>query len=368
MNSDKSGPKSKRSHVMKEVSEEQRLAAEAEIVANSRVVDYDTKEYPVEVIVSKYLSGLEDDENEFFIPDYQRDFVWDPKRQSKFVESILIGLPIPFFFVADVTDKEGRLEIVDGSQRIRTLSAFLNDELELVGLEKLDKLNGFKFSDLTVARQRRFKGKSLRTIALSEKADEEVRRDLFERINTGSEELNDMEKRRGIKPGPFLDFVQECAKNPVFKRLAPLSDAAAKRFEYGEFVLRFFAYLANYRKFDKSVVDFLNDYLVKTQKAFDPDVGQKMKAEFEAMLNFVDNYFPDGFSKSTGYARTPRIRFEALSVGTALALRENPNLRPDSVDWVTSEEFKKLTTSDASNSRPKVIGRIEFVRDRLLGE
>src|SRR5579864_4523981 len=121
-----------------------------------RLVDYNTKEYPVEVIVDKYLTGLKEEKNEFFVPDYQREHTWDVRRQSKFIESVLMGLPIPFLFVADIRDVDGRVEIVDGSQRIRTLAGFATDQLSLTGLEKLTKLNGFRFSELSLARQRRF--------------------------------------------------------------------------------------------------------------------------------------------------------------------------------------------------------------------
>lgn len=364
----------RRIHKIEPITEEHRIAAEDQIVSNAQIVDYDTKEYPVEVLVSKYLNGLEEDENELFIPDYQRDFVWDIKRQSKFIESILIGLPIPFFFVADVTEKDARLEVVDGSQRLRTLSAFQNDNLRLERLEKLDELNGLIFSDLTLARQRRFRGRSLRTIVLSEKADEEVRRDIFERINTGSDELKNMEIRRGIKPGPFLDFVKECASDERFLRLAPLSPAMRKRREHEEFALRYFAYSDNYKNFKSSVVKFLDSYFNETQKLldksatnYDPGIEARLKYEFDAMLNFVDKYFANGFAKA-GYSRTPRIRFEAIAVGTTLALREKLNLSVSNTDWINTEEFLKRVTSDASNSRPKVVDRIEFVRDSLLKE
>ena len=84
------------------------------------------------------------------------------------------------------------------------------------------------------------------------------------------------------------------------------------------------------------------------------------------MLDFVDKYIPNGFSKGTGHVRTPRIRFEAISVGVALALRKKSDLVPKPMKWLDSEEFKKYTTSDASNSKPKVIARIEYVRDQLL--
>ena len=352
----------------KRPTELEKAEAENEILEHQRIVDYDTKEYPVEVLVEKYLTGKDDDENEVYVPDYQREFVWPNVTRSKFVESVLIGLPIPYVFVADVGKGEGRLEIVDGSQRIRTLAAFLQDEFELEGLKKLRKLNGFKYSDLPGSRQRRFKRRTIRLIELTERADEAVRRDIFERINTGSQLLNDMEVRWGINEGPLLTFIRECASDPLFKKLAPLSEAVELRRERDEFVLRFFAYLDNYLNFDKRVVEFLDEYLEKHQPGFDENIAGPMRAEYKRMLAFVDKYFyPIGFRKGATHGRTPRIRFEAISVGVALALRENPDLIPTALDWLESAEFKKHTTSDASNSRPKVKARIEFVRDRLLG-
>src|SRR5580692_10464166 len=105
-------------------------AAEEEIVKNIRDVRYIVREYPAEVVVQKYLKGREYDKNEIYVPDYQRELVWSDKNQARFIESMLIGLPIPFLFVADVSDSEdpgnaGRLEIVDWVQRIRTLARFL---------------------------------------------------------------------------------------------------------------------------------------------------------------------------------------------------------------------------------------------------
>jgi len=357
----------------KEITDELKGEAENQIVEKQRDVDYDTKEYPVETIVQKYSTGLEKDENELFVPDYQREFAWDKARQSKFIESVLIGLPIPYIFVADVGDKvenEGRLEIVDGSQRIRTLAAFTQDRLILEGLHKLEKLNGFRFSDLPLSRQRRFNRRTIRMIELTEKADEEVRRDIFERINTGSEELNDMEKRRGIQQGAMLEFLEECARHPLLAELAPLSKSDVMRREREEFVLRFFAYLNEYKNFAHSVNKFLNDYLKKMNEHFAKGANQaerdSMRAEFARMLEFVKRYIPNGFKKGKKHTTTPRIRFEAISVGTALALREDPMLQPKSVGWADSEEFRSLTTSDASNSRPKLIRRTEYVRDMLL--
>ena len=92
-------PKSQKIPLESEITDEQREAAEAEIREKQKVVDYDTKEYPVEVLFTKYRDGLDEDTNELYIPDYQREMIWPDPLQSKFIESILLGLPIPYIFV-----------------------------------------------------------------------------------------------------------------------------------------------------------------------------------------------------------------------------------------------------------------------------
>ena len=113
-----------------EITNEKKEIAEAQIRKEQTPVDYNTLEYPIEVLVKKYLDGIEEDENEIFIPDYQREMRWDEDRQSKFIESVLLGLPISYILVADVSKNEdlARLEIIDGTQRIRTLARFINNK------------------------------------------------------------------------------------------------------------------------------------------------------------------------------------------------------------------------------------------------
>jgi hypothetical protein len=335
-----------------------------------KITDYEIKEWPIGVLVEKFTSGRETDESEIFIPDYQREMVWTPKQQSRFIESILIKLPVPFIFAADVGegDREGALEIIDGSQRIRTLDNFLSNRLELIGLKKLTQAIGMRYSDLSKPRQMRFKRTTVRVIELTEKADEDARREMFDRLNSGGTRLTTMEVRRGVVDGPFMKFITECAANEDFKALVPLSERNAKRKEYEEFVLRYFAYLNNYQGFQKSVDDFLTDYLQSMNGNFVDERKDAMLDEFVRMLGFVSQNFPNGF-KRTGYKTVPRIRFEAIAVGVSLALRETSNLMPSNIDrWLDSKEFIKHTRSDASNSRPKLVNRIHYVRDNLLGK
>ncbi|MGI3428483.1 DUF262 domain-containing protein [Providencia stuartii] len=347
--------------------------AEDKIRTEQKDVDFETKEFTVELLISKYHDGLDDDTSELFVPDYQRDFVWDEKRQSRLIESLILGFPIPYIFTADVFSEEpeldGRIEIVDGSQRIRTLHAFIHNELTLQDLKSLEILNGFTFNDLPLSRQRRFMRTPVRVIELSSKCNEETRRDLFERINSGSDILKDMEVRKGSELGStdlYMKVIRPCSEIPLFKELAPLSMAKEKRDERLEFTLRFFAYLDNYMGFEHSVREFLNSYMDKNREV-DEAEQNTMFDEFNNVLCFVNKYFPAGFRKTIAAKSTPRVRFESLAVGTALALRENKNLEPKDLDWLVSDKFKTLTTSDGANSKPKVIERIEYVRDKLLG-
>jgi hypothetical protein len=352
--------------------EELMTTAETAIRKHQREVDYDTKEFTIEMVVNKYKEGLGDDENELFVPDYQRDFVWSTDNQSRLIESLMIGLPIPHIFIADVEspdpELDGRVEIIDGSQRVRTLHAFLSDSLELGGLKLIPEINGFKFSDFPASRQRRFSRISIRIIELSN-CTEGTRRDLFERINTGSEELKDMEVRKGSVYGSsrlYTDVIAVCADHAIFKVVVPLSDVKKKRGEDLEFSLRFFAYLNNYVNFHHSVRDFLNEYLMVASTP-DNERVDEMLSIFNKTMLFAQEHFPLGFRKTPGSKTTPRVRFEALAVGIALALIENSELVPNDISaWLDSEKFKELTTGDASNSQPRVVARIEYVRDQLL--
>lgn len=344
---------------------------EQQIREKQKITEHEIREYPVSVIVEKFTNGLENDEAELFIPDYQREFVWTERQQSRFIESLLLNLPIPYLFVADTNEKDdGRIEIVDGSQRIRTLVRFLAGNLTLEGLEKIPAANGLCFTDFPKSRQLRFNRKTLRMIELTEQADEEARREIFDRLNSGGTHLNSMERRFGATEQPFyrflLDLTQKLApKNDKsqLKDLCPISETRQKRAEYSELLLRFFAYVNNYENFNHRVDEFLEEYAESTTGNFDI-----LEREFKRTLDYIQQTFgQQGFRKRVSDTSVPRIRFEALAVGTALALRENPQLSTEQdLSWLNSAEFIKHTRSDASNSKPKVKARIEYVRDRLL--
>ena len=344
-------------------------AVDTQIDKLQKITDYEIREWPIEVLVDKFTNGRDTDESEIFIPDYQREMVWSAKQQSRFIESILIKLPVPFIFAADVNEgpRKGNLEIIDGSQRLRTLDNFLSNRLTLQDLNRLTDGNGMKFSQLSKPRQLRFKRSTIRVIELTEQADEDARREMFGRLNSGGTKLTSMEVRRGTTNNEFMKFITECANLQRFKDLVPLSERNVKRREYEEIALRYFAYTENYTGFQKSVEDFLDDYLTQRGANFSDADKTQMQGEFSRMLDFVEKHFPNGFLRA-GYKTVPRIRFEVIAVGSTLALRQKSDLVPaDVTTWLDGPEFIKHTRSDASNSRPKLINRIHYVRDHLLG-
>ena len=170
------------------INREQIEAAEAQIIEQSKRIEFYLTEYSVELLALKMRSG------EFVIPAYQREDTWEAARKSRFIESLLMGLPIPFLFFWE-SPATGKLEIVDGSQRLRTIEQFVLGDLTLEELDELTFMEGLKFSDLPEARQRKIKNRSIRGIVLNEHADEQARFDLFDRINTGSKIANKAEVR-----------------------------------------------------------------------------------------------------------------------------------------------------------------------------
>jgi len=345
---------------------------ESQIIELKKAVAYDSKDYTIEILVKKYSEGIEENENEIYVPEYQRDFVWDSTRQSRLIESIVLGLPIPPIFVAE--NKDGRLEIVDGSQRVRTLSSFLNDELRLAGLEKVTKLNGMSYGDFDVSRKRKFNNTTFTVIVLSESATDEVKNDLFERINKGSDILRNMETRKGIYRGEFTNFLyNECANNDRFRSLLRLSPNVQKRQEYEELVLRYFA-LADiypkYAEFSRNVTKTLDSYMsLKVSDFSDAEKVEKLRA-FNLMTEFVSSNFEYGFLKGPN-KDVSRIFFEAIAVGTHLALGENPALvlrkKIDVQFWLKDKEFSKSVNGEyRTHSTENLLKRIHFVKEHIL--
>ena len=355
---------------------------EKEIYSKRQTIRYDVRDMTVEALVNKYEESLDTDEKDFakkkmnyiFIPEYQRDFTWDEERQSKLIESIILGLPIPFIFVAE--NRDSSWEIVDGSQRIRTIHSFINCKLKLTGLKSISSLNGYKFNELEESRQGKILNTALRIIVLSEETTEDAKKDMFERINRGSDLLKPMEKRKGIYTGIFCNFIYDyCANSKKFQELVKVDKWLDKRQEKEELLLRFFA-ISDTKVYTKGISQgissFLDDYLEKKNdelSKLSPEEQQKHLEEYKKRIDDVVNYvemnFPYGFRHKAN-PQTKRSVFEAISVGVWLAISTNKikySVSSDKVrETLDSVKFKKFThVANELHKKEKLNGRIEVI-------
>jgi hypothetical protein len=335
-----------------------------------RKVDFDT----FDVILQQLLSMIESD-SVAVAPKYQRKFRWDEIRSSQLIESILLGIPVPSLFMA--TNQDGTWELVDGVQRVSTIVKFcgtstqrtkmgLGAALRLDGLEKLTLLNGLTFSELPSSMQLQFNTRPIKVVTLSDKSDEIVRFDLFERLNRGGVSLTDQEIRDCVFRGPFADLLELLTQDSNFGHVVRLTALQKSDGTKEECVLRFFAFLNNYNGFVHSVRDFLNDYMKGATSSFDIKKGEK---EFRKTFLELASALPGGIVRPGKVQRntTPLNLFEGVAVGAALAIRKKGKLnRLNIKKWLGSQKLKGYTTG-ATNNLAAVKGRIEFCRDRFLG-
>lgn len=156
-------------------------------------------------------------------PEYQRRLVWDRHKKSLFIESLLMNIPIPpvFLYEYDL----GRYEVMDGQQRLNAVLEFYEDNLVLSGLTTWRALNGLTYSECPKRIQRgldrrRISASVLLAENIKKKADADfIRRTVFERLNTGGQQLNAQELRNAIFPGPFNKLLIELAGDRLFDEL-----------------------------------------------------------------------------------------------------------------------------------------------------
>ena len=332
-----------------------------------RKVDFDTFDISVKELVSMAETEIID-----VAPEYQRQFRWPAKNQSKFIESVFLGIPVPSLFMA--ANKDGSWELIDGVQRLNSLIHFTGAEdqikkfdfdgnLVLEGLEILTQFNGAKFSDLPGSLQLKFALRPLKVTTLSDKSDLKVRFDLFERLNTGGIKLTEQEIRACVFRGEFNDFIKDLAEDEDFNAVVNMKSTASNDGTREELVLKFFAYLYDAEKFDHSVIDFLNNYMEEASTKFNYKKNRKIFNDTFSQLSAV---LPEGIRRGNR-TLTPINLYEAISIGAAKAISEGHNIEESDLSgWINDKELTKLT-SGATNSRKRVEARINYCYDRFAG-
>jgi len=220
-------------------------------------------------------------------PDFQRNEVWGLKQKSRLIESILIKIPIPSFYI-DARDESNWI-VIDGLQRLSTIIRYINDEFALKDLEFLQELNGKKFSNLDRNFQRRIEDFKLTLYLIRPNTPEEIALNIFTRINTLGEPLSQQEIRHAIYNGKSTRLLKELSESKEFLETVKPSPKMKKRMNDRELILRLLAFkISNYETYNKS--NNLTMFLAGTMK-----IINKMT---EDDINNIKDFFKDSMIKA----------------------------------------------------------------------
>lgn len=222
-------------------------------------------------------------------PSFQRYQVWDNARKSKFVESILLNIPIPTLFFAEDDDKTK--VVVDGQQRLLALKEYTENSYPLSRLEVLSPLNRKRFQDLTERQQRIIRNRALRCLVISARSDSEIRFQVFERLNQGGVPLNAQEVRHCVYRGAFNDLLHGLAKGSTWLRLFGRTDRHPRMVDC-ELILRFFAVQDALPKYSPPLKTLLNEYMRGHRHAPEDELARHRIA-FKQAVEAVDAAFPE---------------------------------------------------------------------------
>jgi len=271
-------------------------------------------------------------------PAFQRMFRWSEAQQSRLIESMLLGLPVPQIVLFQRSD--GVLELIDGLQRVSSLIRFMTgkspgasqDEqpeqpegpVTLSGCDILISLNGQTFATLDSVLQLELKRKTLRAIVIRRTNDPNLRYKMFKRLNSGGSPAEAHEIRNaslriiGAAGERFLSFLEECSNESGFQEVTDiLSDVAKQRLGRQELVLRFFALKLYINSYKGSISDWLDEFseaVVKDELKFN---CRREKEEFDRFFGSEQEFDKRPISRSF-----PEKHEFGLGDGHTLSLEE----------------------------------------------
>jgi len=258
-------------------------------------------EYPIDTLLIRHESRTVHDvlrriEKGAFVmdPDFQRDFVWDDEKQSKLIESVLMRIPLPVFYLGE--DDQGRMVVVDGLQRLSTFNRFVNGSFKLK-LPKQSELDKKSFNDLSPKLQNRIEDCNLILYIIDSKVPERARLDIFERVNSGVP-LSRQQMRNCLYSGKATKFLKAETETEIFKK-ATGGSLKVKTMRDREFVNRFCAFkLLPLSEYNNDMDEWLAMAL-KRMDTLDEVSLQKLSDDFRNSLQNNHLLFQDhAFRKS----------------------------------------------------------------------
>jgi Protein of unknown function DUF262 len=247
-------------------------------------------------------------------PDFQRRDIWNTEKRSRFIESIIMNVPVPPVFLGE--DQYGSYVVLDGRQRLTAIYEFLNNHYALKGLDVWDDLNSLTYHDLEKKKldkavTRRF----IPAVVILKESSAQVKYDVFDRLNQGGVIAEAMEIRNAVYPGEFNRLLHDLSANPTFRKLWDIpsdpellaSNALYNRMRDLELVLRFFA-LREYSEMNMRFKDYLSDFMDRRNERYrrEPELKQNDTDVFVvAVTNCWQIFGEQAFRRPSGIKSAP---------------------------------------------------------------
>jgi hypothetical protein len=282
-------------------------------------------------------------------PEFQRRArIWDAGRKGRLIESVLLRIPLPVFYVA--SDAQDSWSVVDGLQRLTTIHDFINGAFALSGLEYLVQFTGSTFAQLPRHMQRRIEETELVVNVIQPGTPEEVMFNIFNRINTGGLTLNAQEIRHALNKGPARNFLRDLAASRSFRR-ATGGSVSDDRMGGRECALRFVAFrLQPWSEYTANDMDGFLNAAMQRLNGLTPAQLAEIRADFERSMDrayaiFGDDAFRKRYSPEAPRNPVSKALLEAWSV-TLAALDDEEAVELTARKEATKDGFMDLLTED----------------------
>lgn len=302
-------------------------------------------DYPLEIIPSRIAS------KDWYAPTFQRNFVWSLAQASRFIESLLLGLPVPGIFLFKEI-ASGKHLIIDGQQRTKTIELFLNGDdfgSKKFRLTKVaEKFDGKTFLELDEDDQRRLRESIIHATIFTQQSPDDGNDsvyEVFERINTGGSKLSAQEIRSCISHGEFVECLEELSKFEPWRLVFKSSN---RRLKDHELILRFYAFLYKLEDYTNPMKKFLDDCMEEFRQVSIND--DSFINEFKRAIEFVTEQI--GLSAFRPDRAFNAAVYDSVLVETARALSKKPtieNFKDKYASLIADEEFLELTLHTTAN-------------------
>ncbi len=318
-------------------------------------------------------------------PAFQRYFRWDIEQRTRFIESILLGIPIPPIFVA--VDGKGIWELVDGLQRVSTMLSFFGilksedeglknkNKWELIEGDRVDALAGFTYETMPELFKRSLKRAACRVEILNWNSSYDMRFELFNRLNTGGSPLTAQEIRNCIYrdiSSEFNDFLKRIADNQDFRALIDLDDEQIERLYHEELALRFISLYKNIKHVKSSISQHMTTFMRQAleNENFDYVQHEKIFSDVFALLNQSPLNRSIFRQKKGGQFATSLYDVITIGVGENYDLykQQLPQAILSKIDNEVrkDEVLKKFSRKGGNNEKSRIINRLKEAK-RIFG-